>query len=120
MQPQVGRNLMEPAHGSTTASDSGKRSSNRAFGMVFAVVFAIIAIAPLFFGKPYLRWALAVAALFALTGWLMPALLTYPNRLWLAFGALLHAIVSPVMLAAIYYITLLPIGFVMRLFGKDF
>ena len=41
------------------------------------------------------------------------------NRLWLRFGLLLAAVVSPIVLALLFYLTIAPIGFMMRLAGKD-
>ena len=35
------------------------------------------------------------------------------------FGLLLAAIISPVMLGLVFYLCITPIGFLMRLFGKD-
>jgi hypothetical protein len=111
---------MEPAHGNAAQHDTGKRSSNRAFGIVFAVVFLIGAVFPLFSGGTLRAWALAAAAAFVAVAAFAPALLTYPNRLWLAFGALLHRVVSPVALGLIYFAAIVPTGLLMRLTGKDF
>jgi hypothetical protein len=38
---------------------------------------------------------------------------------WTKFGLALHAVVSPVMLGLIFYLCIAPIGFLMRLSGKD-
>jgi hypothetical protein len=48
-----------------------------------------------------------------------PDALTSLNRLWLRFGLLLHRIVSPVVMVFLFYVTMLPIGLLLRLFGKD-
>ena len=42
-----------------------------------------------------------------------------PNRIWLKLGLVLHRIVNPVIMAILFYGTLLPIGLLMRLLGKD-
>jgi len=42
------------------------------------------------------------------------------NRLWLWFGLALHRIVSPVVLAALFFVVITPVGVVARLAGKDF
>jgi hypothetical protein len=108
---------MDHAHGS---HDTGNRSSNRSFGIVFAAVFAILALAPLIRGRSMRIEFLWVAAAFAAIALTTPALLTWPNRLWLAFGGLLHKITSPVALGLIYFLAIMPTGAAMRIFGKDF
>ena len=41
------------------------------------------------------------------------------NRLWAKFGLLLHHVISPVFLGILFYVCITPIGFLMRLTGKD-
>jgi hypothetical protein len=48
-----------------------------------------------------------------------PRLLTPLNRLWTRFGLVLHAVVTPVVMGLLFYLTVVPIGIVMRLAGKD-
>ena len=48
-----------------------------------------------------------------------PSLLSAPNNIWQKFGLLLHRIVSPVIMAVLFYGTILPIGLLMRRLGKD-
>jgi predicted membrane metal-binding protein len=94
-------------------------SSDRSFGFVFAVVFAIIAVWPLWTGAPLRWWALAVAAGFVVVAAVVPKVLAVPNRLWMKLGLLLGAIVSPIALGILFYLVFMPMGLLMRLFGKD-
>jgi hypothetical protein len=94
-------------------------SSDRAFGLVFSTVFAIIAFYPLLDGGVLRLWALIVAGIFLLLAVVMPGVLASANRLWMKFGELLHGIVSPLALGIIFYVTVLPTGILLRLFGKD-
>ena len=41
------------------------------------------------------------------------------NALWFRFGLLLHRVVSPVILALLFFTTVAPVGLLMRAFGKD-
>jgi hypothetical protein len=93
--------------------------SERSFAFVFAAVFAIIGCWPLLSGAALRLWSLLLAAAFLLAGLLAPALLAPLNRLWFRFGLLLGRIVSPVVMAFLFYATVLPTGLVMRLLGKD-
>jgi hypothetical protein len=97
-----------------------KGSSDRSFGLVFATVFALAAFLPLLRAPHQPRWWAAVLAVaFALVALLWPKRLAALNRLWLKFGLLLHAVVSPAVLALLFYGAIVPIGLLKRIFGKD-
>jgi predicted membrane metal-binding protein len=94
-------------------------SSNRSFGFTFAIVFAIVALFPLMRGRPVRGWALIVAAAFLLAALALPRVLAPLSRLWLRFGLLLHACISPIIMGLVFYTTVTPIGLVRRLLGQD-
>lgn len=96
-----------------------RTSSDRAFGGVFAGVFALVAAWPLVHAAPPRWWAVAVALAFALLALAAPKVLAPLNRLWTRLGALLHAIVSPIVLSIIFYGVVLPTAIVMRLRKRD-
>ena len=91
-----------------------KSSGLRAFGVVFVVAFALVGLWPLWARGEVRLWALVVAASLAIVTLLAPALLALPNRLWMKLGALLHRIVSPVVLAFMFYGVVTPIGMLKR------
>jgi len=94
-------------------------SSNRSFGLTFAIVFAIIALWPLVRGRSVRGWALIVAAAFLVAALALPRVLAPLSRLWLRFGLLLHACISPIIMGLVFYTTVTPIGLVRRLLGQD-
>ena len=94
-------------------------SSDRNFGLVFAAVFLIVALLPLWHGHGTRLWAVGVSLTFGVIALAIPAVLGPLNRLWTAFGQLLHRITSPVALAILFYGVVTPTGLLMRLFGKD-
>ena len=96
-----------------------KGSSDRAFGLVFSVVFALIAFYPMLAGGTIRLWSLIVAGIFLLLAMVVPGVLAPANCLWMKFGELLHRIASPVALGIVFYVTVLPTGILLRLFGKD-
>lgn len=64
-------------------------------------------------------WAVVVAAVVFLVALAFPRCLAPLNRIWHRLGLLLHACISPVILALVFYTTVTPIGLVRRLLGKD-
>jgi len=96
-----------------------KAPSNRAFGIVFTLFFCIVGLWPLPHGGEIRGWAITIACvLLAITG-LRPSLLTFPNKLWLHLGLLMHRIASPISLAIIFYMAVTPTGLIARIFKKD-
>jgi hypothetical protein len=98
--------------------DAAGPGSDRSFGVVMAVAFAAIAAFKLWRGSPSWWVWLAIAVMFAVAALLRPQWLRPLNSLWYRFGLLLHAIVSPIVMAAMFFGAILPIGLLMRLFGN--
>lgn len=97
-----------------------KGSSDRFFGLTFFIFFLLIALWPLLWDRPLRPAPLGISLAFLATAFIRPALLAPLNKLWLKFGALLHAITSPIILGVMFYLVIMPIGLLMRLAGKDF
>jgi hypothetical protein len=111
--------MMATGHEDFSRTHEVKASSNRVFGWVFTAVFLIIGLWPLLSAGALRWWSLIVAALFMLVTVAAPALLALPNRLWLRFGLLLNRIISPIVLAFLFYVVVTPMGMLMRVLGKD-
>jgi hypothetical protein len=99
--------------------DAAPRASDRSFGVVFTVVFAIVGLLPLLDGHAVRWWALGIAAAFAALAFIRPALLAPLNRVWMAFGKLLHKFVSPLILGLLFLIAVVPTSLWLRLRGAD-
>ena len=99
--------------------DDIKIGSNRSFGLVFSIVFLIIAIYPLINSEGLRVWSLIIAIIFLVLGLINSKILTPLNKLWFKFGILLGKIVSPVIMAVIFFLVVTPIGLFMRMIGKD-
>lgn len=93
--------------------------SERSFGLVFAAVFTIVALWPLKAGGDVRLWALALAGAFLVVALAAPKLLKPLNLVWFKFGLLLHKIMSPVIMGLLFFVTVTPIGLLMRATGKD-
>lgn len=98
--------------------ESPSTGSDRSFGLVFAAVFAIVGLLPLVKGHPLRVWALGVAAAFLLLALISPAVLGPLNQAWGWVGRVLNRIVSPVVMALLYFLAFTPTGWLMRLSGK--
>ena len=98
---------------------STEQSTEKSFGFVFSVVFLIVALYPLTNSESLRIWALIISIIFFLLAFLAPNILVLPNKLWFKFGLLLGSIVAPIVMAFVYFVTVLPTGLIMRILGKD-
>ena len=96
-----------------------KFSSNRSFGLLFFVVFLIISLWPLNYEEDLRLWALILSLIFLILGVLNSKLLNPLNKLWLRFGIILGAFMSPIIMGLVFFIVVTPTGILMRIFGKD-
>ena len=99
--------------------DDIKISSNRSFGIVFFVVFFLIALYPLIHNEEIRIWSLIISLIFLILGLINSRILKPLNKLWFKFGILLGKIVSPIIMGIIFFLVVTPIGFIMRILGKD-
>jgi hypothetical protein len=86
--------------------------SDRKFGWTFAALFVLI-------GALYHPWLIALGALFAVVTVARAELLAPLKRAWMRLGELLNRVVSPVVMAVIFFAVFTPVGLVMRAFGRD-
>ena len=93
--------------------------SNRSFGLVFFIVFLIVALWPLKSGEDIRLWSLTLSIIFLILGIFNSKLLTPLNKLWIKFGMFLGLIVSPIVMGIVFFSVVTPIGFFMRIMGKD-
>ena len=96
-----------------------KISSNRSFGVVFFVVFLLIALYPVINHEEIRVWSLIVSLIFLVLGLLNSKILNPLNQIWFKFGVLLGRIISPFIMAIIFFFVVTPIGLIMRTLGKD-
>ena len=110
---------MAAGHESFERRPEVRPGSERGFGLVFATVFTVIGLWPLIGGAPIRAWALIVAAAFLCLALVLPRALAPANRLWFRFGHLLHQVVTPVVMSALFFGAVTPTAFLLRVFGKD-
>jgi len=96
------------------------RADDRTFGWTVGGAFAVLGALLLW------RHRTAAGAVFVSLGGALlllaaaaPALLAAPHRGWLALARALGRVNSAVFLFLTYFLVLAPLGFVLRLFGRD-
>ena len=96
-----------------------KIGSNKSFGVVFSIVFLIVALYPVLNNNSIRTWSVILSVIFLVLGLLNSPILSPLNKIWFYFGIFLGKIVSPLIMAIIFFIVVTPIGFIMRLLKKD-
>lgn len=100
--------------------NSNELPSNRKFGFFFTFVFFISAIYFFYQDKETVYLVLgSIGLLFFLIAIIKDSLLLPLNKLWMRFGMLLGMIVSPIVLAILFFIMFTPIAIGMRIFKRD-
>jgi Saxitoxin biosynthesis operon protein SxtJ len=100
-------------------AEVAKTSSDRSFGFVFASFSVLLGALGLLHGTGHWPIWFSFAAVMLILALAAPKTLAPFNRAWTKLALLLHAIVSPLVLAALFYVCIAPIGFLMRLSGRD-
>lgn len=96
-----------------------RRSSDRSFGLVMAAFFAILWMAPLLRRDQPRWWSFGIAAMFVAVSIAIPRILGPLNRVWTTLGSLMHRVVNPIVMGVLFFVTVTPMGLLMRAFGRD-
>ena len=96
-----------------------KKNSNISFGILFFVIFLIISLWPLFKENDLRIWSFIISILFLILSILNSKILSPIKRVWIRFGELLGKIISPIVLAVVFFIVVTPIGLFMKILRKD-
>ena len=92
---------------------------NKSFGILFFIIFFIYGIWPIFNSNGIRIWSLVIAVVFFILVLFNSKLLVPLNNMWLKFGELLGKIISPIVMAFVYFFVITPIAIIIRLLGKD-
>jgi hypothetical protein len=93
-----------------------KPPSERSTGIIFAVVGVMLAV--IWRNNAVAPWvALAAASVFAALSIFAASLLKPLNLIWFRFGLLLHRIMNPVVMFALFALVFVPAGFIMRIWS---
>ena len=94
--------------------------SNKKFGYFFSVIFFTSAIYLFYKGALTLGSVLcSLSFIFFLLSIFKDHWLLTLNKLWMSFGVLLGMIISPIVLAILFFFMFTPIAIAMRMFKRD-
>ena len=97
-----------------------EKTDLRKFGITIGIVFLIISLTLYFLLKnSYIYFGFAGIVLLLL-GKFIPKALKIINKIWMALAIILGWFMSRVILIVLYYVIITPIGFFLKLIGKDF
>jgi glucan phosphoethanolaminetransferase (alkaline phosphatase superfamily) len=93
----------------------------REFGLIVGGVLLILSTWWVYRGKfpTFTKYSLAIGAVLVLLGLVLPRLLVWPNKAWMALAEVLAFISTRIILALVFFGIVTPIGFIKRLMGWD-
>jgi hypothetical protein len=95
-------------------------ASDRKFGITFGLILLAFAFWQMFRGASGAQfWLLGAGLGFLAAAWLHPAWLAPLNRAWFRVGLALNGIMSPIIMALLYFGAVVPLGLLLRRNGKD-
>ena len=97
-----------------------EKSDLRKFGIVIGIILMIIAGVLFWKEKESFQILLTIGAVLLILGVTIPAILKPIYWVWMIFATIIGWIMTRVILSLLYYMIFTPIGFIPRLFGKQF
>jgi hypothetical protein len=92
----------------------------RSFGLIVGGVFALIGVWPAVIrGMDPRWWALVLAVILILPALIYPKILYWPNKGWMLVGHVLGWINTRIILGAVFYVVITPVGLIRGWLGKD-
>lgn len=106
------------SHEGYSAAEAKKRASDRSFGLVFLVALLLIAAYLWWHGRGGAVYFAAAGLAFGALGLFVPHVLAPANWIWTKFGLLLHRLISPIIIASLFFLVITPVGLLMRAVGQ--
>jgi polyferredoxin len=91
----------------------------RSFGLLVGGIFALVGFWPILFGRGIRLWAIIPAGILLVLGCLLPTSLRFVYKMWMLLGHALGWVNTRIILSVVFYGMFCPMGFIMRLRGKD-
>jgi Saxitoxin biosynthesis operon protein SxtJ len=95
-------------------------AEGRKFGFTVGLAFAVLAALAWWRGRQLPMEVFGtLAALLIVAGALIPGRLGPVYRAWMGLAHLISRVTTPIFLALVYFLAIMPVGLLMRLFGKN-
>jgi membrane associated rhomboid family serine protease len=95
------------------------RKELKEFGLTIGVILSILGAIAFWRGKGSYPYLLASAAVFALSGALLPQVLKPLQKTWMTVSVILGFFVTGALLIFVFYAVITPVGLIARMFGKN-
>jgi hypothetical protein len=97
------------------------RKGFREFGLTTGgIIAALFGLAlPWLFGRPFPIWPWIVGGVLVAWALIAPGTLKLIYTPWMKLASLLSKVTTPIVLGIAFFLVLLPVGFLSRLFGRD-
>jgi hypothetical protein len=97
-----------------------KIGSEKNFGIVFGSFFLILTVYLIIFHDYFNLITITLSIIFFLASFTKPIIFKYPNLLWFYLGILLGKFFVPIFLFFTYFIIFTPMGFLVKLFKRNY
>ena len=93
----------------------------RSFGLSTGAMVAVLfgALIPWIWDLKYPAWPWVFLAVLGLWAIVMPKSLRPVHRLWMRIGLLISKVTTPIILGIVFFLVIVPIGLVSRIFRRD-
>ena len=96
------------------------KSELRKFGITMGIILGFFGMLFLWRKRACYSYFFVFSATFLFFGLLLPDLLKLIHKIWMSFSIVMGWVMTRVILCILFYLVISPIGFLMRLSGKDF
>ena len=96
------------------------KTTIRKFGLTVGTVLLLVGIVLYLTGKSSSVVFGGIGFLLILFGLILPSILKPLNKIWMTLAVILGWFMSRLILFILFYIVITPIGFILRMAGKDF
>ena len=96
------------------------RNELRKFGITMGIVLGLLGGFTWWRDKDYFYYFFIISALFFFFAFAVPSVLKPVNKAWMTLAILMSWVMTRIILSLLFYLGITPMGFLARLFGKDF
>ena len=97
------------------------RAGLRQFGLVTGLALLLLfgLFLPWLLKRPYPKWPWAPGVLLVVSALVAPKALQIVHEPWMRLALLLNRLTTPIIAGAIFFLVVTPVGWIMRMTGKD-